>query len=89
MRLGSGLAVVVVAGSLLAAPPALADDPPLATGETIRDRGFAAMVVDGDTLRFSHSRNRLTDNYQVIRLLGVQAPGETARCLGLRGPGGP
>ena len=68
------LAACVVAGSVLAAPPAMADDPPLAQGETIRDRGYAAMVVDGDTIRFSNSRNRLTDNYQVIRLLGVQSP---------------
>ena len=86
MRVGAGLAVVVVAGSLLAAPPALADDPPLAPGETIRDRGFAAMVVDGDTLRFSHSRNRLTDNYQVIRLLGVQAPEKLPGASGCEGP---
>ena len=86
MRVGAGLAVVVVAGSLLAAPPAVADDPPLAPGETVRDRGYAAMVVDGDTLRFSHSRNRLTDNYQVIRLLGVQAPEKLPGASGCEGP---
>ena len=79
------LAACVVAGSVLAAPPAMADDPPLAQGETIRERGYAAMVVDGDTIRFSQSRNRLTDNYQVIRLLGVQVPEKLSGTSGCEG----
>ncbi len=81
------LAACVAGGSLLTAPQvAMADDPPLAQGETIRDRGFAAMVVDGDTIRFSHSRNRLTDSYQSIRLLGVQAPEKSPGASGCEGP---
>ncbi len=76
------------AASLLAVtPPAIADDtPPLRRGESISDRGYAAMVVDGDTLRFSHSRNRTTDNYQVVRLLGVQAPEKFPGASGCEGP---
>ena len=53
------LPAALVLTSLLSAPPAAADDPPLAPGETIRDRGYAAMVVDGDTIRFGcASKNR-------------------------------
>ena len=80
------LPAALVLTSLLSAPPAAADDPPLAPGETIRDRGYAAMVVDGDTIRFSHNRNRLTDTYQVIRLLGVQAPEKLPGASGCEGP---
>ena len=80
------LPAALILTSLLSAPPAAADDPPLAPGETIRDRGYAAMVVDGDTIRFSHSRNRLTDTYQVIRLLGVQAPEKLPGASGCEGP---
>ncbi len=43
------------------------------------------MVVDGDTIRFSNSRNRLTDNYQVIRLLGVQSPEKLSGASGCEG----
>jgi len=84
-RLPIGL-VFAISGALLVAPPAVADDPPLAPGEVIQDRGFAAMVVDGDTLRFSHSRDRLTDKYQVVRLLGVQAPEKFPGASGCEGP---
>jgi endonuclease YncB( thermonuclease family) len=81
----AALPVALLAGLLVAAP-AQADDPPLRPGETVRDRGYAAMVVDGDTLRFSHSRNRLTDSYQVVRLLGVQTPEKLPGASGCEGP---
>ena len=76
----------VLAGSMLGTPAAAADGPALARGESIRDRGYAAMVVDGDTLRFAHTRNRTTDNYQVIRLLGVQTPEKLPGASGCEGP---
>ncbi len=77
---------LAAAGMLATAPTAQADDPPLAPGETIRDRGYAAMVVDGDTIRFSHSSDRLTDNYSVVRLLGVQTPEKNPGASGCEGP---
>lgn len=80
------LSAALLLASLATAAPAAADDPSLQPGETIRDRGYAAMVVDGDTLRFSHSRDRLTDAYQVIRLLGVQAPEKLPGASGCEGP---
>lgn len=86
MCVKSLLPAAVLLTSLVSAPPATADGPSLQPGETIRDRGYAAMVVDGDTLRFSHSRNRLTDSYQVIRLLGVQAPEKLPGASGCEGP---
>lgn len=82
----SAVVAAVLAGSMLGAPAAAADGPPLARGESIRDRGYAAMVVDGDTLRFAHTRNRTTDNYQVIRLLGVQTPEKLPGASGCEGP---
>ena len=80
------VAACLAATGFLAAPPAQADDPPLAPGETIRDRGYAAMVVDGDTIRFSQSSDRLTHNYDVVRLLGVQAPEKYPGASGCEGP---
>ena len=82
------MGAAVAAATLLAAPaPAIADDTPaMKRGESISDRGYAAMVVDGDTLRFAHSRNRTTDKYQVIRLLGVQAPEKFPGASGCEGP---
>ncbi len=50
------------------------DSPPLRAGEVVRERGFVARVTDGDTLRFANTANRRTNNYEVIRLIGVQAP---------------
>ncbi|MCU0277463.1 MAG: lamin tail domain-containing protein [Candidatus Nanopelagicales bacterium] len=73
------LGAALLAVGLVAPAPALADDsPPLRPGEQIRERGFVARVTDGDTLRFANTANRRTNNYDVIRLIGVQAP-EVAR----------
>jgi endonuclease YncB( thermonuclease family) len=44
------------------------------------------MVVDGDTIRFSHSSDRLTHDYEVVRLLGVQAPEKNPGATGCEGP---
>ncbi len=67
-------ACALVAG-VLAPVPAVADDgPTLHPGEVIRERGYVARVTDGDTFRLANTPNRRTSNYEVIRLIGIQAP---------------
>lgn len=80
------VAILAAAALTLPLTPAAADGPNLAPGEVVRDRGYAAMVVDGDTFRFAETDKRTTDRYQVVRLLGVQAPEKFPGASGCEGP---
>jgi endonuclease YncB( thermonuclease family) len=68
------LSAALLLAGLGIAGPAVADDPPLKPGEVIQERGYVARVTDGDTFRFANTPNRRTSSYQIIRLIGVQAP---------------
>lgn len=73
--MGTAAGIIAAAVTLAMGTTAQADDsPPLKSGEVIRDRGFVARVTDGDTLRFARTPDRRTSNYDIIRLIGIQAP---------------